>query len=230
VGNVLIGNNVQTTAGTLNTGVGGNSGSSMINGSYNSWFGANALTANKNGGYNVAMGAHAGRDDSLGSNNVYIGAFSGSQVQGSSNVFIGPFAGIADTTVLSGKMIINAQFSKLHLMNGDFGNYRIGIKKELSDLLYTLDIGGEVRIGSLNYYPVGANGVVFYHATENKLKTYENGAWKNTVYDNTIKNKPGDPTTGDVPSGTFHVWKDTNTGLVYLWANDGGTLKKVLLQ
>ena len=44
-----------------------------------------------------------------------------------------------------------------------------------------------------------------------------------------ILSKAGDPTTSDLPSNKFAVYKNTTTGLVKLWANDGGTMKSVLL-
>jgi hypothetical protein len=230
IGNVLIGNNVQTTTGYLNTGVGGNSGISMTTGSYNSWLGDDALKSNKSGWYNVAVGSQAGTADSTGSLNVYLGAFTATNTQGYNTVFIGPFAGSADTGYVGYRLIINGNATKLHLINGDFLNYKVGIKKQLSDLNYTLDIGGEVRIGSLPSSPAGANGVMYYNSSDNKMKTFENGVWKNTVYDNTIKIKAGSPTTVEQADGTFHVWKDTGTGNVYLWVNDGGVMKKVQLQ
>lgn len=43
------------------------------------------------------------------------------------------------------------------------------------------------------------------------------------------QSKSGAPTTTDIPAGSFMVWKDTGTGNVYLYINDGGTLKKVQL-
>lgn len=230
IGNVLVGNNVQTTTGYFNTGIGGNSGLAMAGGSYNSWLGNDALKSNKNGLYNLAMGAQAAIYDTAGSYNVYLGSFTATNTQGFNNVFIGAFAGSGDTGQLGYRLIINNNPTKLHLINGDFFNYKVGIKKELSQLAYTLDIGGEIRVGSLPAAPVGANGVIYYNDTESKLKTYENGTWKNAVYDNTMKLKASDPTITDVPESTFHVWKNTSSGNIYLWVNDGGVLKKVQLQ
>jgi hypothetical protein len=230
VGNVLIGNNTQTSTGSLNTGIGGNSGISFSNGSYNSWLGADAIRSNKSGGYNTAIGASAQRDDSSGSFNAYLGAFSGVATYGSYNLFMGPFAGVSDTGQISNSLIINNNFSRTHLINGDFGTKRVGINKTLASLNYTLDIGGEIRIGSLNSAPAGSNGVAYYNSAEDKLKIYENGTWKNAVNENTVKAKSTDPNTTDVPSNTFHVWKNTTSGNIYLWVNDGGTLKKVQLQ
>lgn len=37
------------------------------------------------------------------------------------------------------------------------------------------------------------------------------------------------PTTTDITSGTWLVWKNTTSGEVRVWSNDGGVLKSVLL-
>lgn len=41
--------------------------------------------------------------------------------------------------------------------------------------------------------------------------------------------KAGDPTTSDVASTRCGVWKNTTSGAVKLWVNDGGTMKSVAL-
>lgn len=38
-----------------------------------------------------------------------------------------------------------------------------------------------------------------------------------------------DPATTDITSGAFGVWKNTGSGVVKLWVNDGGTMKSVTL-
>ena len=38
-----------------------------------------------------------------------------------------------------------------------------------------------------------------------------------------------DPTTTDIPASVATLWKNTTTGELRLWANDGGTMKSVLL-
>ena len=38
-----------------------------------------------------------------------------------------------------------------------------------------------------------------------------------------------DPTTTDIPDGSFRLWKNTTTGAVKFWVNDGGILKSVTL-
>lgn len=37
------------------------------------------------------------------------------------------------------------------------------------------------------------------------------------------------PTTADVPNGSWLLWKNTGSGQVRIWANDGGVLKSALL-
>ena len=44
------------------------------------------------------------------------------------------------------------------------------------------------------------------------------------IYQSTV-----DPTTTDIPDGTSTVWKNTTSGVVKLWANNGGTLIGVAL-
>jgi hypothetical protein len=38
-----------------------------------------------------------------------------------------------------------------------------------------------------------------------------------------------DPTSTDITSGCFSVWKNSGTSIIKLWANDGGTMKSVAL-
>jgi hypothetical protein len=41
--------------------------------------------------------------------------------------------------------------------------------------------------------------------------------------------KAGDPTTTDIAAGTWAIYKNTTSGAVKLWTNDGGTMKSVAL-
>ena len=42
-----------------------------------------------------------------------------------------------------------------------------------------------------------------------------------------FKTMSADPTTSDIASGYFMAVKNTSTGKLHLWANDGGTMKKI---
>ena len=44
-----------------------------------------------------------------------------------------------------------------------------------------------------------------------------------------ITSKAGTPTTTDIPSGNWAIYKDTSGGTLKLYANDGGTIKSVTL-
>lgn len=38
-----------------------------------------------------------------------------------------------------------------------------------------------------------------------------------------------DPGTTGVPNGTWAVWKNTTSGIVKLWVNDGGVMKSITI-
>lgn len=44
-----------------------------------------------------------------------------------------------------------------------------------------------------------------------------------------ILTKAGDPNTTDIPASQWAIYKNTASGNVRLWVNDGGTMKSVLL-
>jgi hypothetical protein len=44
-----------------------------------------------------------------------------------------------------------------------------------------------------------------------------------------VQSLSGDPTTSDIAASKAAVYKNTTSGLVKLWTNDGGTMKSVLL-
>lgn len=51
----------------------------------------------------------------------------------------------------------------------------------------------------------------------------------NNIVDNVMKTKAGAPTTSDIASGNWAIYKDTTLGTVKVYANDGGTIKSVPL-
>ncbi|WP_046865925.1 hypothetical protein [Microvirga massiliensis] len=44
-----------------------------------------------------------------------------------------------------------------------------------------------------------------------------------------IMTSPVDPVASDIPPGEFRIWKNTTSGTLRLWANDGGALRSTLL-
>ena len=51
----------------------------------------------------------------------------------------------------------------------------------------------------------------------------------NNIVDTTVKTKAGAIVVGDIPAGTWAIYKDTSGGTLKLYANDGGVLKSVAL-
>ena len=49
-----------------------------------------------------------------------------------------------------------------------------------------------------------------------------------TISSNAILYLAGDPVPGDIPAGTARVAKNTTTGRLSHWANDGGTIVDLL--
>jgi len=45
----------------------------------------------------------------------------------------------------------------------------------------------------------------------------------------TVNSAAADPTTAAITAGNWAIYKNTTSGLLKLWANDGGTMKSVLL-
>lgn len=54
-------------------------------------------------------------------------------------------------------------------------------------------------------------------------------AMRNQVNQPRFYSQTTDPGTVGVPNGTWSMWKNTTSGLVKLWVNDGGVMKSVLL-
>lgn len=50
-----------------------------------------------------------------------------------------------------------------------------------------------------------------------------------TIALNTVYSLAGDPTTSNIAAGKWAVYKNTSSGAVKLWTNDGGTMKSVAL-
>lgn len=53
----------------------------------------------------------------------------------------------------------------------------------------------------------------------------------NVLYTNlgVVNSRATDPSIIDIPRGQSALWKNTTSGLVKLWTNDGGALKSVTL-
>lgn len=97
-----------------------------------------------------------------------------------------------------------------------------GANRRIVDTNDATPTNGQIPIGNGTDYTVAAltagTGIAISNAT---------GAI--TISGEGLQSKAGDPTITDVPTSSVRVYKNTSTGAVKLWANDGGTLKSVTL-
>lgn len=82
----------------------------------------------------------------------------------------------------------------------------------------------------------GGSAGDYYHITSAEVgripdTTQYSHLLTTTQYDRatSVLSKSSDPTTSDIGSSQWAIYKNTTSGLVKLWANDGGTMKSVLL-
>jgi hypothetical protein len=101
------------------------------------------------------------------------------------------------------------------------GNIGIG----LSSPSYLLDVNGAIRIGSLTADPTGANGVLYYNSSTNKLKAYVNGSWRNAVMEGTVVSEYIQNQNSAAQTGNF--WINGN-GIAGTSLKVGGTYQSVL--
>lgn|SRR3990167_6854656 len=92
----------------------------------------------------------------------------------------------------------------------------------LGSLFVRLDYGG--RFGDYE------GDVDISSLTDGDILQYDGAAsrWENKVPPfaaNTVTSKAGYPTTSDIAAGTWAVYKDTTSGDIRVWTNDGGTMK-----
>lgn len=109
-------------------------------------------------------------------------------------------------------------FAQSDIANASFVQVKVD-----SSLGYTMVVSSKTGTGT--QLPLG-----FYIGSTRYGSIATTGAWS---VDSTLQwkfsSKSGAPTTSDIASGYCGVWKDTGAGTVYLYVNDGGTLKKVQL-
>ena len=78
------------------------------------------------------------------------------------------------------------------------------------------------RVGLTHRFMDGAavNNIALLSATQSQFISPVTGAFNS---------RSTDPTTSDIAAGSFSVWKNSTSGALKLWANDGGTMKSVTL-
>jgi len=70
------------------------------------------------------------------------------------------------------------------------------------------------------------NGTGDYHVSSDEAATVTELNSRNIL---DVLSKVGDPDTSDIPDGKWAIYKNTSSGDVGLWVNDGGVMKSTLL-
>ena len=100
-------------------------------------------------------------------------------------------------------------------------------------------VNSQSNISWASINKAGSNLTDLVTRLHNDLQTVQGGAVGDRQHLTTVQlNAVGnlvtvtstvDPTTSDIASGNGKLWKNTTSGQLKLWANDGGTMKSVLL-
>lgn len=228
------------TTGYENTSTGSNALYNNTTGHSNTAIGLNALSRNTTGynntgvGYVSVGGAASSNTTSLG--NTGVGYYALARVtSGSENVAVGDGA---LPNITTGWSNVGVGQSALNLMTK--GNYNTAVGSTAfawttDSLNYNTALGfGSFHIPSAtninnstavgaNSVPTQSNQVVLGDVNVTQVLTYGNVLSKVAV-------KSSDPTTTDIPTGFTAVFRNSTSGLTYLWANISGTLIKIQLQ
>ncbi len=100
--------------------------------------------------------------------------------------------------------------------------------------------GGRVISAGSNISLTGGINTLLYDSSANAVSwlgfVWSSGLSKYVLVASSVQSVVGivssgsaDPTTDDILSGQYKLWKNTTSGTLKLVANDGGTLKSVTL-
>ena len=93
----------------------------------------------------------------------------------------------------------------------------------------TLASGGFFLYNSYTNTTNNERGFVRWGSNRFQVGTISIGTGTSRTCEITFYTSASDPTSSDITSGYFSVWKNSGTGTIKLWANDGGTMKSVAL-
>lgn len=100
-------------------------------------------------------------------------------------------------------------------------------------------VNGQTNIAWASVNKAGSNITDIATRLHNDLQTVQGGAVGDRQHLTTAQvgtigtlvtvTSTVDPVAADIAAGTGKLWKNTTSGQLKLWANDGGTMKSVLL-
>lgn len=122
------------------------------------------------------------------------------------------------------------------------GSAAVGFNSS-SEADFTYTFGRNLRNTTTNSVEIGTTDSFKLRVTDNTFSVISDNAEVLSVDsdgDITIGSASGivkqtfytsssDPTSSNIPIGTFGMWKNSQTNVLKLWANDGGTMKSIIL-
>jgi hypothetical protein len=144
---------------------------------------------------------------------------------------------IGTTSALSFNASAQANFSSRVTASGGFstGGAFLFVDPISNGFRFTDGSGSTIASGGLFLYNVYTNitnnerGFVRWGSNRFQVGTISIGTGTARSCEVTFYTSASDPTSADITAGYFSVWKNSGTGTIKLWANDGGTMKSVAL-
>lgn len=124
------------------------------------------------------------------------------------------------TATANNQTLIGQQFAPTFSV-GSF----TGVKTIGADFATNTRFGGNIDLAANNTYSLGSSTnrlANLYSTSANVSGTLTVGTVSGTM---TFQSGAGAPTTSNIPAGQAVLWKDTTTGTIKWYANDGGTIK-----
>jgi hypothetical protein len=144
---------------------------------------------------------------------------------------------IGTTSALSFNTSAQASFSSRVTASGGFatGGAFLFVDPISNGFRFTDGSGSTIASGGLFLYNAYTNttnnerGFVRWGSNRFQVGTISIGTGIARSCEVTFYTNASDPTSSDITAGYFSVWKNSGTGTIKLWANDGGTMKSVAL-
>ena len=119
--------------------------------------------------------------------------------------------------------------TELSYLSGATSAIQTQINNKLNSSAVSLS-AGQVGFGSRSN-TIGGDNQLYWDNTNKRFAVGTTTPKEKLEVDGVVlsrfKTTSADPTTSDIASGYFMAVKNTSTGKLHLWANDGGTMKKI---
>lgn len=168
---------------------------------------------------------------------VTIGTTVGSQVGilrsgGNLNLFVDSGTSVLTTDVLNIRLASTMIFGWNSTGIGS-GSHDLQLARDASDILAQRRSTNAQTFRLYRTYTDASNyerlGLLTTNTTRYTITSQNAGTGSARSLEVSYYTSASDPTSTEITDGCFSVWKNSGTGTIKLWANDGGTMKSVAL-